>query len=77
MLPQAEKGTQARQSTIRADVAPLSQGAANCPDNNEVLVSMALTEQIGERSLVDGACAGEEPAATVMCTPDVRWSPPH
>jgi hypothetical protein len=59
---------------IRIDAEPLDLEAANCLGNNAVPVTVALSEPIGERALVDGGCAGADAADTAPCLSDVRAS---
>ncbi|QTV79195.1 hypothetical protein [Microbacterium sp. NIBRBAC000506063] len=59
---------------VRIDVEPLPSGAYNCQGNDAVPVTVSLSEPLGDRLLVDGACAEADAAITVFCGHDgVRW----
>lgn len=58
---------------IQVDVAPF-RGAANCPGNDSVPVTVVLSEPVGERDLVDGACLSGDAVSTAPCWEPVRWS---
>ncbi|GAA5025871.1 hypothetical protein ACFQRL_12455 [Microbacterium fluvii] len=61
---------------IRVDAAPNGDQAADCQGNDVVDVDVVLTESVGDRDLVDGACAQDRAATgTVFCDTAVRWSP--
>jgi hypothetical protein len=59
-------------------VNELPDGPQLCPGNDQVAVDVDLGEPIGNRMLVDGACAsGTEAASTGACSDgSVRWTPP-
>jgi hypothetical protein len=66
---------EAERILIRTDVAPLGLDAADCQGNDVVPIVVELTEPVGDRDLVDAACADERAAGTVFCEDDgVRWS---
>ena len=59
---------------IEVDAEPLGAGAFECPGNDAVEVVVALTEPLGDRSLVDGACLEGEAVSTAACADGpVRW----
>ncbi|RZI94407.1 MAG: hypothetical protein EOO67_04715 [Microbacterium sp.] len=60
---------------IRIDAVYDGDAAADCQGNNAVPVSVALTEPVGDRVLVDGACRLPPAADTAFCESPVRWSP--
>lgn len=61
---------------IRTNVAALDDGAHDCPDNNQVPVTVELTEPIGQRELVDAACLDDAAADTIYCEDGgIRWRP--
>lgn len=61
---------------IRTDVAALDGGAHDCPGNDQVPVTVELTEPIGRRDLVDAACLDAAAAEMVLCEDGgIRWSP--
>lgn len=58
---------EAEQILIRVDVAPVGGGPQSCPGNDAVRISVALTEPLGSRALVDGGCALEGVGTTAEC----------
>lgn len=58
---------------IEVDVAALPNEAYDCPGNDEVPATVALTEPIGERILVDGACLDDAVNGTANCLTAERW----
>lgn len=57
-------------------VSPGPPAAADCPGNDEVAYDVELPAPLGDRSLIDGACLGEEAGDTVFCEPSgVRFRP--
>ncbi len=59
---------------ITIDVDPLPDGAYTCQGNDAVAVSVTLSEPIGDRRLVDGACSQAGAVRTVFCENDgIRW----
>lgn len=61
---------------IRTDVAALDDGAYNCPDNDQVPVTVELTEPIGRRQLVDAVCLDAAAGDTTSCEDGgIRWRP--
>ena len=59
---------------IEVDAEPLGAGAFECPGNDAVEVVVTLTEALGDRSLVDGACLEGEAVSTAACADGpVRW----
>lgn len=59
---------------IQVDAAPQEPGAYSCQSNDSVAVVVELGEDIGDRSLADGACLQGEPATTAYCADPVRWA---
>ena len=62
---------------ITFDVEDIGDGEHTCPGNNAVPVEVDLREPVGDRILLDGACAPGRPAAsTAVCSDSaVRWAP--
>lgn len=61
---------------ITFTVSPDDPPAADCPSNDEVPYEVQLPRALGQRSVVDGACALPEASTTSTCQPDgVRFSP--
>lgn len=61
---------------IRANVAPLPEGAHTCPDNDSVPVMVKLAEPIDGRELMDAACLDDQVAETTFCSDGgIRWRP--
>lgn len=61
---------------ISTPVAPLPEGGYDCSGNDTVVIEVRLDEPLGDRELVDAACAEERAAATVFCDDaGIRWSP--
>lgn len=60
---------------IRIDAVDNGVDAATCQGNDAVPVSVALSEPVGDRDLVDGACRLRPAADTALCENPVRWSP--
>ncbi len=60
---------------VVASVAPFTAGAADCQGNDVVPVDLVLTEPVGERTLVDGACLEGPAVDTSFCLEAVRWAP--
>lgn len=62
--------------TIRTIVEALSPGAALCPGNPYVPLTVELPEPVGDRLLVDDACRHPDLLTTVFCVDDgLRWQP--
>lgn len=57
---------------VQVDVVPF-RGAANCPGNDSVPVTVVLDEPVGDRDLVDGACLSGDAVSTALCEQPVRW----
>ena len=57
------------------EVDGAASGAGDCQGNRAVRYEVVLSEPLGGRELVDGAClAGGEARTTAYCLPDgVRW----
>lgn len=67
---------EADQIVIAAFVAPLPADAYNCPGNDSVTVTVQLSEPVGRRQLIDGACLEGEAVITSFCSDGaMRWSP--
>lgn len=61
---------------ITFTVSPGEPTAANCQGNDPLSVEVELPEAIGDRELVDGACASGEASNTEPCQPGgVRYTP--
>jgi hypothetical protein len=62
---------------ITFQVAPKQPGEATCPSNAGVPYEVDLGEPIGQRTLVDGECLGDDGAkTTAFCQPNAtRFSP--
>lgn len=60
---------------IATPVADNDSDAATCQDNEAVPVTVALTERIGERTLVDAGCLEPDTANLLVCEDSVRWRP--
>ena len=60
---------------IPVDAAYNGDGAADCRGNDAVPLSITLTEPVGDRVLIDGACRDTGAADTTLCDSPVRWSP--
>lgn len=58
---------------IEVDVEALDDGAYTCPSNDVVPVLVELDEQVGDRSLVDGACLDGDAVTTSFCVDQSRW----
>lgn len=58
---------------IEIDVERFEGGAADCQGNDSVPLMVELTEPIGDRELVDGACLEGEAVGTAFCETAVRW----
>lgn len=58
---------------IRIDVAPSGHTDADCRGNDAVPITVELTEPVGGRRLVDGACLDGDAVNTSFCESDVRW----
>ena len=65
----------ADQVTIRIDAEPRAVENANCQSNDAVPVSVALSEPLGERTLIDGACISTEAQGTAECVTSERAVP--
>jgi hypothetical protein len=64
----------ATEIAVEFRVAPLDpEGAYNCPGNDLVPYEVELGQPIGDRTLVDGACAGEAGTTSFCWDGDVRW----
>ncbi len=63
------------QVIITVTVSPGEPLAANCQGNDQVAYELTLTESLGDRALIDGACTTTDAAATVFCESDVRYAP--
>ncbi len=59
--------------TIRIDAAPIGEGIQACPSNDVVPITVALTEPLGQRTLVDGGCGATEAATTMPCLTTERF----
>jgi hypothetical protein len=62
------------QVTIRVDAKPNGLQAANCQGNDAVPLTVTLSEPIGQRTLIDGACISTEAQRTVECVSSERAS---
>lgn len=51
------------------------EGEAACPANDVIPTVVELDGPLGDRKLVDGACAHERAADTTWCDTAGRWSP--
>jgi hypothetical protein len=61
---------------VTFSVEPTLPGDHTCPGNNQVSFSVSLSETIGQRSLVDGACRSDEARTTSFCVDGAtRWQP--
>lgn len=62
---------------IWTPVVPLPKNVGyNCQSNDAVRTDVTLTEPIGQRALVDGACLHDDAARTSECLDGgVRWKP--
>ncbi len=60
---------------IRIDAADNGDGAADCQGNDAVPVTVVLSEPVGDRDLIDGACRDTAAVGTAFCESPVRWSP--
>lgn len=60
--------------TIRIDAAPNALAAANCQGNDAVPVSVPLSEPLGRRTLIDGACISTDAKGTAECETAERGS---
>lgn len=71
--PQLDYGDS--QVILTFGVEPAAGGAHDCQGNQRVPYKVVLTEPVGARELVDGACLDDEEAGTTShCSPDgVRW----
>lgn len=59
---------------VTIDVEPLPGDAYDCQGNDAVPVVVRLSEPLGARLLVDGACADPEAADTSFCRDEgIRW----
>ncbi|MDF2508793.1 MAG: hypothetical protein K0Q52_2652 [Microbacterium sp.] len=65
---------EAEQVTIRIDAEPNGLEAANCQGNDAVPVTVTLSEPIGQRTLIDGACVSTEARTTAECVTSERAS---
>lgn len=70
----ADVDYQNEQIAIAVYLKPL-EGAHTCQGNEQVPYTVELDEPIGQRELVDAACAAKPASGTVMCDDAVRWSP--
>ncbi len=60
---------------ITATVSPVASGVASCQGNDQVAHQLDLPEPLGDRRLIDGACADPEAGGTVFCETDERYAP--
>lgn len=66
----------AQRVTITIWVEQQPDGAYSCPSNETVPYTLELREPLGERELVDGACADPGALGTVVCSEGgLRWEP--
>jgi len=60
--------------TVTFTVEPQAPGSARCPGNDWVPYEVQLDQPLGERVLIDGACASEEAGGTSFCSSgQIRW----
>lgn len=64
------------QVVITIDAAPNGPGGANCQGNDVVPVTVELSEPLGERKLIDGACVPMEMHEIAPCVTSERASAP-
>lgn len=62
------------QIIIQIDAEPREAAVATCQGNNSVPVTIELTEPIGQRTLIDGACVNTSARETAPCDTSVRAS---
>ncbi|NJI59571.1 hypothetical protein HCX50_09050 [Microbacterium oxydans] len=65
---------EAEQVTVRIDAKPNRLEAADCQGNDAIPVTVTLSEPIGQRTLVDGACVSTEARTTAECVASERAS---
>lgn len=70
----ADVDYQDEQIVIAVHLEPIV-GAHTCQDNEQVPYTVELDEPIGQRELVDAACAAKPASGTAMYDDAVRWSP--
>ena len=70
----ADVDYQDEQIAIAVHLEPIV-GDQSCQGNEQVPYTVELDEPIGQRELVDAACAARPASGTVMCDDAVRWSP--
>lgn len=64
------------QIVITFTVSPGEPSSADCQGNDQVSQEVELPEVLGDRELVDGACASSEVSSTEPCQPSgVRYAP--
>lgn len=65
---------QATQVIIRIDAEPSALETANCMSNDAVPVTVTLSEPVGQRKLIDGACLSTDAKRSVECLSSERAS---
>lgn len=70
----ADVDYQDEQIAIAVNLEPI-EGAQTCQGNEQVPYTVELNEPIGQRKLVDAACAAKPASGTVRCGDAMRWSP--
>jgi len=61
---------------ITVDAAPNGLESADCQGNDAVPVTIELSEPVGERSLIDGACLSPEMQDVAPCLTSERATAP-
>lgn len=64
------------QVVITIDAVPNGTGGATCQGNDVVPVTVELSEPLGERKLIDGACEPVEMHGIAFCETSERASAP-
>jgi hypothetical protein len=62
----------ASEVVIRVDAVPPAEPGGSCPMNDLVPVTVELTEPLGDRALIDGACERADARGTAFCLPDAQ-----